>query len=70
MVIHAKWARCTTTTLEEQTSEESETEEVPQGANCPLLAQHQTGETPLGLMNRKLQVFIWMFSGASLLDKG
>ena len=53
MVVQAKWARCTTTTLEEQT-QKSETEEVPQSVNCPLPAQHQTGETPLGWVNRRL----------------
>ena len=47
MIVHTKQARCTTTTLEEQT-QKSETEKVPQSANCPLLAQHETGETPLG----------------------
>ena len=34
------------------------------------LTQHQTGETPLGWVNRKLHAFIQTFSGASLLDKG
>ena len=37
-------------TLEEQTLEESETERAPQGESCPLLAQYQTGETPLRLV--------------------
>ena len=70
MIICAKWARSTTTTLEEQTPEESETEEVPQSPNCPLPNQCQTGETPLGWVNRKLHAFIWMFPRASLVDKG
>ena len=70
MVVQAKWAWCTTTTLEEQMLEESETEEAPQCANWPALAWHQTGETPLGWANRKLCAFIWMFSRASLLDQG
>ena len=48
MVMQAKQAGCTTTTIEEQNPEGSETQEVPQSANCPLPAQHQTGETPLG----------------------
>ena len=69
MFEHAKWARCTTTILEEQTLEESETEEAPRIANCPLHIKHQTGETPLGWVNRKLPAFIQMFSGDSLLDK-
>ena len=34
------------------------------------LAQHQTGETPLGWVNRKLHAFMWMFSRASWLDQG
>ena len=70
MVVWAKQARCTTTTLEEQTPEGSETEEAPQSANCPSLAQHQTGETPLGWVNRKLCAFMWTFSRASLLEQG
>ena len=70
MILHAEQARCITTTLEEQTLEDSETEEAPQGVNCPLLAQHQIGETPLGWVNSKLHAFIQMFPRASLLDKG
>ena len=70
MAMCAKCSRWTTTTLEEQTLEESETEEVPQSVNCPSMAQHVTGKTPLGWVNRKLCVFIQMFSRASLLDKG
>ena len=70
MIMHAKWARFTTTTLEEQTPEQSETEEVPHSVNCPLLVKLQAGETPLGWVNRKFHAFIQMFPGASLLDKG
>ena len=70
MVVQAKWARCTTTILEEQTLEGSETEGAPQSANCPMPAQHQTGETLLGWVNWKLCAFILTFSRASLLDKG
>ena len=70
MVICAKQARCPTTTLEEQTTEESETEEVPRSANCLLLARDMTGETPLGWVNRKLRAFIWRLPKASLLGKG
>ena len=70
MVMCAKQARYTTTTLDEQPLEDNETEEVPQCVNCPSLAQHQTGKTPLGWVNRKLHAFIGMFSRASLLDKG
>ena len=70
IVMHTKQARCTTTTLEEQTPEGSETEGVLQGVNCLSPAQHQTDDTPLGLVNRKLCMFIQMFSRASLLDQG
>ena len=70
MGVQAKWARCTTTTLEEQTLEESETEEGPKSVNCPLSAQCQTGEIPLGLVNRKLHAFIQTFFRSSLLDQG
>ena len=70
MIMCAKQARCTTTTLEEQTAEKNEMEEVPQSANCPLLAQHQIGKTSLGWVNRRLHVFMQMFPRASLLDKG
>ena len=69
MVVQAKQARCTATTLEEQTLEESETVEVPQSVNCPSPTKHHTGETPLGWENRKLHAFIWTFSGAFLLDQ-
>ena len=57
-IVCTKWGRCTTTTLEEQTPEESETEEEPQSANCPLPAQHQTCKTPLGWVNRKLCIHL------------
>ena len=70
MIVHAKWARCTTTTLEEQTLEKSEIEEVPQSANCPPQAQHQTGETPLAWVNRRLCAFIQTIPIAFSLDKG
>ena len=43
---------------------------MPQSAKCLPLAQHQTGETSLGWINRKFCVFLRMFSGASLLDQG
>ena len=69
-VVQAKWARCTNNAPEEQTPEVNETEEGPHSVNCPSLAQHQTGETPLEQVNRKLHAFMWMFSGASWLDKG
>ena len=68
-VVQAKQARCTTTTLEEQT-QKSEAEEVPQSASCLLPAQHQTGETPLRWVKRRFHAFIWMFPRASLIDKG
>ena len=68
-IVQAKQARCTTTTLEEQT-QKSETEEAPQSANCPSLAQHQTGRTLLGWVNRRLCVFIQTFPRASLIDRG
>ena len=70
MVVWTKQARCTTTTLEEQTLDESETQETPQRANCPPLAQHQMEETPLGWVNRKLCVFLWTFSRGCLLVQG
>ena len=59
-----------TAILEEPTQMVSENEEVPQSANCLPLAQFQTGETPLGWVNRELCAFWRMFSGASLLDQG
>ena len=45
-------------------------EEVPQSAICPLPTQHQTGETPLGWVNRRLCAFILMFPWDSWIDKG
>ena len=70
MVVWAEWTRCTTIALQEQTLEGSETEEVPWSVNCLPATQWQTVETPLGWVNRKLCVFLWMFAGASLLDQG
>ena len=69
MVMWAKQAECTTDILEEQTLEENETEDAPQNANCLPPAKHQTDETPLGWVNRKLCVFLWVYSRASLLDQ-
>ena len=68
--VQAEWTSCTITILEEPTQKSSEIEEASQSENCLLLAQHQTGETPLGWVNRKLCAFQRMFSGASLLDQG
>ena len=68
--VWAEQTRCTTTVLEEPTQKASENEEAPQSVKCLPPAQHQTGETPLGQVNRKLCVFLRMFSGASLLDQG
>ena len=70
MVMQAKWAKCTITTLEEQTPGRSETEEAPQGVTCLPPSQSQMGESPLGWGNRKLCAFLWTFSGAYLLDQG
>ena len=71
MIVQAEWAWCTTTTLEEQTPEGSEIEEVPAKCKlCLLLAQQQTVKTPLGWVNRKLCAILWTFSGASFLDQG
>ena len=66
----AEQTRCATTILEEPTQKVCENEEVPQSVNYLLPAQHQTGETPLGQVNRKLCAFLRMFSGAFLLDQG
>ena len=68
--VHTEWTRCTTTVQEEPILKVSENEEAPQRVNCLPLAQHQTGETPLGWVNRKLCAFLRMFSGSSLLDEG
>ena len=68
--VQAQQTRCTTTILEEPTQKVSENEEVPQSVNCLTPAQHQTGETPLGWVSRKLCVFLRTFLGASLLDQG
>ena len=69
-IAQAEWTRCATTVLEEPTQRVSENEKVPQSAKCLPLAQHQTGETPLGWLNRKLSAFLKMCSGASLPDQG
>ena len=61
-VVQAEWARCGTTTLEEQMPKGSETEEVPQSVNCLPPTQWQTIETPLGWVNRKLCVFLQMLT--------
>ena len=70
MVVWAEWAQCATTTLEEQTADRSETEEVPQSVECLLLAQQQTVKTPPGWVNRKLCAVLWMFARVSTLDQG
>ena len=57
----AECTMCATTTLEEQTLKESETEEVSQNVTCLPPAQHQTDETPLGWVSRKLCAFLQMF---------
>ena len=67
--VQAEWTRCATTILEEPTWRTSENEEAPQSVKCLPLVQHQTGETPLGQVNRKLHMFLRTFSGASLLDQ-
>ena len=54
---------------EEQT-QMSETEEVPQSAHCLSPAQCQTGDTPLGQVNRRLCAFIQMLPRAAWIDKG
>ena len=48
IVMQIEWARCATTTLEEQALKESEIEKVPQGVNCLRPAQHLTDEIPIG----------------------
>ena len=64
--VQAEWTRCATTILEEPTQKVSENEKVPQSAKCLPLAQHQTGETPLGQVNRKLHAFSRTFSQSLL----
>ena len=66
MIMCAKWARCTTTITEEET-QKSETEKAPQSANCLLLVQCQTDETPLGWVNRRLCIHSDFFQ--DFLDK-
>ena len=68
--VQAEQTRCTTTILKEPTTKVSKKEKAPQSAMCLPPVQHQTGETHLGLLNRKLCTFMRTFSGASLLDKG
>ena len=70
MVVQAKQAWCTPTTLEEHTPENSETEKAPQSVNYLPMAQWQTAEPPLHWVNRKLCTILWMFSWASLLHQG
>ena len=67
--VQAEWTRCATTILEEPTQKASGNEKVWQSAKCLPPAQHKTGETPLGWVNRKLCAFLRMFSGASVLDQ-
>ena len=67
--VWAEWAKCAITILEEPTQKVSENEKVPQSAKCLLLAQHQTDETPLGLVNRKCHTYQRTFSGTSLPDQ-
>ena len=69
-VVQTEWARCATTAVEEQTLKESETEEASQSVNCLPPAQHQTDETSLGWINRRLCMFVQMFSGPPCWIKG
>ena len=68
--VQAEQTRCATTILKEPTQKASETEEVPQSAKCLPPAQCQTGETPLGWVNRKFHAFLGMLARAFLLDQG
>ena len=68
--VWAEQTRCATAVLEETSQKVSETEEVPQSVNCLQPVQHQTDETPLGWVNRKLCAFLRMSPGAPLLDQG
>ena len=68
--VWAEQTRCATTVLEEPTQKVRGNEKAPQSAKCLPLAQHQTGETPLGWVNRKLCAFLRTSSRASLLDQG
>ena len=67
--VQAEQTRYATTILEEPIWKASENEEAPQSAKCLLPAQCQTGETPLGWVNRKFCAFLRTFSRASLLDQ-
>ena len=66
----AEWTRCTTTILKEPTQKVSENKKVPQSAKYLPLAQHQTGETSLGWVNRNLHTFLIMFPELSCQTKG
>ena len=68
--VQAEQLGWTTTVPEEPTWKTSEKEEAQQSAKCLPLAQCQTGETPLGQVNRKFHAFLRTFSGASLPDQG
>ena len=68
-VIWTEQVGCATTTLEEQTPDRSETEKVPQSVDCLPVTQQQTGETPLGWVNRKLCVVLKTYSRDSMLDQ-
>ena len=68
--VWAEQTRCTTTVLEDPTQKASENEKVPSSAKCLLLAQHQTGETPLAQVNRKLHTFLRMFLEPPCQTKG
>ena len=68
--VQAGQTRCTTTILEEPIQRVSENEKVPQSAKCLLLAHHQTGETPLGWVNRKLCAFMSTFLETPCWTKG
>ena len=68
--IQAEQTMSTTTIMEELTQKANEDEEVPHSTKCLPQTQHQTGEAPLGQVNRKFCAFLRMFSGASYLDQG
>ena len=69
MPMQAVWARCTTTALEEQTPEGSETEEAPWSANgLPPPMMDSWDSSMLG--DQEALCIPWIFCRVSLLDQG
>ena len=62
------WDWCTSLTVVKATPRRSGSEIMPCVASGLATTQHQTNQTSLGWINRKLWLLLWMFTGGSTED--